>query len=260
LAKHKKGHESHEEHADESWLLPYSDMMTLLLALFVVMFAMSNVDKAKFNAVMEAMYTAFGGTVEEGSPVAVPYPEDAFTLNGNEVVMPPAPTDGKGLSSLYLSLNEYVKDNGLSDSMSVMREGDKVLITLKNDVFFEPGSAELSQDMQNSAKQLATLLLENQDPVKPFDVIVAGHTDNVPINTPQYPSNWYLSVQRAVNFLVAIVTDTGLNPGQFSSRGYGEYMPVATNDTEEGRQQNRRVELLVSENVEDAQSGTDSSS
>ena len=114
--------------------------------------------------------------------------------------------------------------------------------------------------MEDKAHRLAELLYDNENPEHPFEVIVAGHTDNVPINTPQYPSNWYLSVQRAVNFLVEMLNGSELDPTHFSSRGYGEYMPVASNDTEEGRQQNRRVELLVSEDAPQAQLAGEASS
>lgn len=240
-----------EEGANESWLLPYSDMMTLLLALFVVMFAMSSINEAKFNSVMESLYTAFGGTTDVGSPTPLPYPDAGLPSQSSiqEMLEANASPDGKGLSNLYLSLNEYTQANGLDDSISVEYQGDKVLITLKDDVFFESGSAELSQDMLDEAQSIAQLLYDNEDHANPFDVVVAGHTDNVPISTPQYPSNWYLSQQRAVNFLAAILNGSELDPTHFSTRGYGEYVPVATNDTDEGRQKNRRVELLISEDT-----------
>ena len=240
----RRGGPPHEEHADESWLLPYSDMMTLLLAVFIVMFAVSSVDKEKFNAMMESMYTAFGGTSNVGSPVEVPGGGDMDALSS---LLEGAGQGGGGLGDLYLSLNEYVEASDLSNSIDVQYKGDDVLVTLKNDVFFTPGSAELSPEMQQQAQTLAVLLEANQNPDSPFEVVVAGHTDNVPIGNSQYTSNWNLSLQRAANFLGAMLDNTTLNPSHFSVRGYGEYDPVSTNDTAEGRQKNRRVELLVSE-------------
>ncbi|MBP1758145.1 MAG: flagellar motor protein MotB [Firmicutes bacterium] len=240
----KKPQKPHEDHPDEGWLLPYSDMMTLLLALFIVMFAVSSVDQAKFNSMMEAMYTAFGGDTAEGIQLPLPYPDADLPLTEK--------TDtaiNSSLPNLYLSLNSYVIDQGLQDSIAVQYSGSDILVTIKNDVFFASASADLSPEMQEQAKILAQLLLENQDPLRPFDVIVAGHTDNVPINNVQFPSNWHLSAHRALNFLDALLTGSQLDPTHFSSRGYGEYAPVATNDTPEGRQQNRRVELLISEPI-----------
>ena len=237
----KKPHAPHDEHQDEGWLLPYSDMMTLLLALFIVMYAVSSVDQAKFNAMMEAMYTAFGGTTTQGVQLPLPYPDAELPLTEEtEAEINPS------LQNLYLSLNSYVIDRGLQDSVAVQYSGSDILVTIKNDVFFASASADLTPELQEQAKILARLLHENQDPLLPFDVIVAGHTDNVPINNVKFPSNWHLSAHRALNFLEALLTDSKLDPTHFSSRGYGEYAPVATNDTADGRQQNRRVELLIS--------------
>lgn len=244
----KKPHAPHEDHADEGWLLPYSDMMTLLLALFIVMFAVSSVDQAKFNAMMAAMYTAFGGTTSQGVELPLPYPD----VNQPQVEETEAQPN-QSLQNLYLSLNNYVIDQGLQDSIAVEYSGTDILVTIKNDVFFASASADLSPQMQEQAKILARLLQENQDPVRPFDVIVAGHTDNVPINNVKFPSNWHLSAHRALNFLDALLTGSKLDPTHFSSRGYGEYAPVATNDTPEGRQQNRRVELLISQLISPGQ-------
>ncbi len=248
----RRGGAPPEEHADESWLLPYSDMMTLLLALFIVMFAVSSVDQAKFNAMMESMYTAFGGTTNTGSPVEgaggsvdMDALEDLLAAGGGN-------SPQVGLGSLYLSLNDYVEESDLSNSIAVQYKGDDVLVTLKNDVFFTPGSADLSPEMQEQAQTLAALLQKSQDPDSPFEVVVAGHTDDVPINTPKYPSNWYLSLQRAANFLGAMLENTDLNPSYFSARGYGEFNPVSSNDTADGRQRNRRVELLISQKLEQA--------
>jgi chemotaxis protein MotB len=238
----KKPHAPHDEHQDEGWLLPYSDMMTLLLALFIVMYAVSSVDQAKFNAMMEAMYTAFGGTTTQGVQLPLPYPDAELPLTEEtEAEINPS------LQNLYLSLNSYVIDRGLQDSIAVQYSGSDILVTIKNDVFFASASADLTPELQEQAKILARLLHENQDPLRPFDVIVAGHTDDVPINNIKFPSNWHLSAHRALNFLDVLLTDSKLDPTHFSSRGYGEYAPVATNDTPEGRQQNRRVELLISQ-------------
>ena len=258
----RRGGPPPEEHADESWLLPYSDMMTLLLALFIVMFAVSSVDQAKFNAMMESMYTAFGGTSNTGSPVEGS--GGAVDMDALEDLLASGGGGGGGggqdvgLGSLYLSLNDYVEDSDLSNSIAVQYKGDDVLVTLKNDVFFSPGSADLSPEMQEQAQTLAVLLEQSQDPDSPFEVVVAGHTDDVPINTSKYPSNWYLSLQRAANFLGAMLENTNLNPSYFSARGYGEYNPVSSNDTAEGRQRNRRVELLISQKIEQAPGETPS--
>jgi chemotaxis protein MotB len=256
----KKHGPPHEEHADESWLIPYADLLTLLLALFIVLFASSSVNEEKYNSMAEAMYTAFNGyfsdLLSEGiggdgtgdmGDMTLPYP-DAGTPseNAGEDDEAAAEAAAQQLGNLYESLSEYITDNNLQNTIAVEFQGENVLVTLKNDVWFESGSAEVTAGMRAQGSTLADLIQANQTPEEPLDVIVAGHTDNVPSISARYPSNWYLSQERAVNFLAILLDDGDLSPTNFSTRGYGEYFPIASNDTPEGRQQNRRVELLIS--------------
>jgi chemotaxis protein MotB len=251
MAKRKE--EPHEEHADESWLIPYSDLMTLLLALFIVLFASSTVQEEKFRAVMKSLSSAFG--VSEGSSVIEMFPKGSIIPEDlNMLSQPPQQAeeddDGsafkKQMDNLYASLKRYVNDNSLEGTIGLEFNGENVLITLKSDIWFQSGSAAVTRDMVNQARTLSSLLRGNQDAEHPLEIIVTGHTDNVPIRTSRYPSNWYLSMERAFNFLVVLLENTELNPGLFSARGYGEYQPIADNGTPEGRQMNRRVELVVS--------------
>ncbi|MDR1620977.1 MAG: OmpA family protein [Synergistaceae bacterium] len=256
MAKRKEA--PHEEHADESWLIPYSDLMTLLLALFIVLFASSTVQEEKFRAVMQSLSNAFG--VFEGSSVIEMFPEGSLIPTVNmPLPQPPRQAEekeekeeegGSGaftkqMDNLYASLRRYVSDNSL-EGIGLEFNGENVLITLKSDIWFQSGSAAVTRDMVNQARTLAALLRDSQDAEHPLEIIVTGHTDNVPIRTSRYPSNWYLSMERAFNFLAVLLENTGLDPGLFSARGYGEYHPIADNKTPEGRQLNRRVELVVS--------------
>ncbi|MDR0424106.1 MAG: OmpA family protein [Clostridiales Family XIII bacterium] len=258
MAKKKHG-PPHEEHADESWLIPYADLLTLLLALFIVLFASSSINEEKYNAVAEAFYTEFNGFFSEllssgiggdGSgdmgDLQLPYPDAGKEGEAGDEEKAAAEAAARQLGNLYESLAEYVSDNNLQDTIAVEFQGENVLVTLKNDVWFESGSAEVTAGMYSQGQMLANLIQSNQTPSSPLEVIVAGHTDNVPSNSARYPSNWYLSLVRAVNFLTVLLSDGDLNPSYFSTRGYGEYHPIASNDTAEGRQQNRRVELLIS--------------
>jgi chemotaxis protein MotB len=257
----KKRHEEHEEHADESWLVPYADILTLLLALFIVLFASSSVDEQKYNSMAEAFYTAFNGYFSDvlsqgiggdGSgdmgDLKLPYPDAG--KEGEEAnaadEQAAAEAAAQQLGNLFESLSEYVTENNLQDTIAVQFEGESVLVVLKNDVWFESGSADLTPTMYAQAGTLADLIQANQTPEEPLEVVVAGHTDNVPSNSARYPSNWYLSLARAVNFLAVLLDDGDLSPEHFSVRGYGELHPIATNDTPEGRKLNRRVELLIS--------------
>ena len=128
----KKRSAPHEEHPDESWLLPYSDMMTLLLALFIVMFAFSSVDKEKYNAMMESMYTAFGGTTDVGSPVPLPYPSENKPSQGEIEEMEEMLAQGVSapLNNFYSSMNSYIDSNELNSSVSVEYEGEGLLVVM----------------------------------------------------------------------------------------------------------------------------------
>ena len=116
-----------------------------------------------------------------------------------------------------------------------------LLVTIRDSILFSPGKAILKPEYLAIADELAELLVF--DP--PRHIVVTGHTDNVPMNNAEFPSNWELSVMRAVNFLKIIVENEEIDPLLFSAKGYGEYQPIASNDTAEGRSKNRRVEVLI---------------
>jgi len=249
----------HEEHADESWLIPYADLMTLLLALFIVLFASSSVDAEKYQAIREAFAIEFTGSagalsdIGSGFLPGIPSPGD----NSEDETPSPSPSpsppseDGIGepdpeLMGLFEALANYVSANDLGNNMALSLSNDGVLITLSSDVWFDSGSAALTPQMQSFAATLSELLVEKQQSRGTLNIIITGHTDNRPISTAAFRSNWHLSVSRAVNFMENMLRNPGFDPRFFSARGYGEYDPIATNDTDQGRQRNRRVEVLVS--------------
>jgi len=252
------GGEEQEERTD-LWMTTYSDMVTLLLTFFVLMFAISNADPVKLALMGEGMkgnldlvkmgeiFDKLGvGDNNEQPPddiepdVIVP-PVDEPTPSEPDTPNAPSPE----LVDMYNKMQSFIEQMGLGDSMKLLYNGDYLLITLANDVWFATGSADISPVMMDYAAVIANLLAETQSDENPFEVVVVGHTDNVPINTVRYPSNWYVSVDRAVNFLSILVQESGLDPNLFSARGCGEERPIATNDTPDGRQLNRRVEVLI---------------
>lgn len=235
----KKNHDS--GHVNESWLLPYADLLTLLLAMFIVLFASSSLDEAKFSQISSVFNQIFdGGTgvMDSSSPTAVPIPKDsAGEENENSSYL----EDQQSLEATQQKLEDYIAVHELENQFETKLTEEGLLITIRDNILFETGKATIKPEYANIAKDIAQLLIFD----KPRQIVVAGHTDNVPINSSEFPSNWELSMMRAINFLKTIVSTDQLDPHLFSVKGYGENKPIASNDTAEGRSKNRRVEVLI---------------
>jgi chemotaxis protein MotB len=241
--KKKQKHE--EEHVDESWLLPYADLLTLLLALFIVLFAMSSVDAQKFQMLARAFNSTFtGGTgvLEYPSPI----PDGEMEKLDQEKEKNPEKEkqetlELEKLKEIQKKVNAYITANSLETQLKTTLTDEGLLITILNDIFFDSGNSSIRKKDEQLAKEISKLLVMNP----PRNIIVSGHTDNVPIQNAEFESNWHLSVMRAVNFMKLLLENGQLDPRAFSAKGFGEYNPVADNKTKEGRQKNRRVEILI---------------
>ncbi|MCM3594705.1 flagellar motor protein MotB [Metabacillus idriensis] len=241
--KKKKKHE--EEHVDESWLLPYADLLTLLLALFIVLFAMSSVDAQKFQMLARAFNSTFtGGTgvLEYPSPI----PDGEMEKLDQEKEKNPdkekqETLEQEKLKEIQQKVNAYIAANSLETKLKTTLTDEGLLITILNDIFFDSGNSDIRKKDEQLAKEISKLLVMNP----PRNIIVSGHTDNVPIQNAEYESNWHLSVMRAVNFMKLLLENEKLDPRAFSAKGFGEYNPVAENKTKQGQQKNRRVEILI---------------
>jgi len=259
------GGDGEQEEKTDGWMATYADMVTLLLTFFVLMFALSNVDNEKAELFLFAMSRG-GITAEQFMEITQRYELD--DLSGGEWDdMFPAPGhlgDGDGwdpiepgdeegesegeraLRELAEAIQAYIDGEGLGEDIAITFNGDFLMLTLQNDVWFDSGSAHVSSEMRDRARFIAELLNANFHIREPFEIIVAGHTDNVPMRSPQFPSNWHLSAARAQNFLEILIADSGLEPWYFYVRACGEYRPIQDNNTPEGRRANRRVEVMIS--------------
>lgn len=231
---------------DESWLIPYADLLTLLLALFIVLFAMSSVDAVKFQQLSKAfndVFTGGTGVLEFQSPMPegqMESPDERKEdVEKNEEAN--AAQDQLELKALQQKVNSYIKEKKLTDKLNTSLTDEGLLLTIRDNVLFESGRAEVRASDINVAKEIADLLI--MEP--PRNIIISGHTDNVPIKNARYESNWELSVMRAVEFMKIILKNENLDPRWFSAKGFGEFQPVATNDSAEGKARNRRVEILI---------------
>ncbi|KRG13020.1 flagellar motor protein MotB [Lederbergia galactosidilytica] len=253
MARRKRKKRGEEQEVNESWLLPYSDLLTLLLALFIVLFASSSVDAQKFQQMSQVFNGIFlGGTgpIEYQNPVEnEDHSKDdsdagAASEQENEQQKQEPILDleeQKELEQIQARINSYIKENEFNNKFVTSLTGEGLLLTIRDNVLFESGKAEVREEDKGTARELAKFL--EMDP--PRNIIISGHTDNIPIGSANFDSNWELSVMRAINFMKILLEDKELDPRWFSAKGFGEYQPIADNNTELGRAQNRRVEVLI---------------
>ncbi len=229
-SRNKKGG---EEAGAPLWMVTYSDMITLVLAFFILLFSFSVIDDAKFFEVLSSLRVSFLGS--EGILPGSQRP----SLADDD-----APEDSSQLDELiitYINILNYIEESDLTGSMEVHLEERGIVIAIPDALLFAPAEAELKNEAQEMLVEVAGLLdqVGNQ-------IIVEGHTDNVPINTLLFPSNWELSVARAVTVTRFLVEARGLDPLRFVAAGYGEFHPITTNLKSEGRAKNRRVNIVIS--------------
>lgn len=240
----KKNHQSehHEEHADETWLIPYADLLTLLLALFIVLFATAQVDQKKFEQIAESFSNAFKGntSIFESSrsapQVTQQMPTPSIMSTADKSIQ-----ESAQLSAIKQALDGYIKDKNLTESLEALVVEEGLMIRIRDSALYPSGSAELYPESRALASEIAKILVPLSQ-----NVVISGHTDSMPINTYEFPTNWDLSAKRALNFMKFILAqDRQLQPQRFSAVGRGEYRPIAPNDNETGRAKNRRVEVLI---------------
>jgi chemotaxis protein MotB len=253
MSRRKKKHE-HVNH--ERWLVSYADFITLLFAFFVVMYSSAQVDNKKVAQVSAAIEGAFqelgvftgtgsggGGRQASASPASQPAPQQipqlqllADRLGKAGVAGGSGPDVNKLRHDLEEALGEEIKKHEIQ--MRVTPEG--LVVSLSEVGFFASGDATLLPGGQSTLTRIAGVLNE-----KGFQIRVEGHTDNQPIHTSRFKSNWELSTARATEVVSLLIEQHSFDPHQISAAGYSEYRPIASNDTEEGRRANRRVDLVV---------------
>ena len=222
--------------------------MTLLLALFIALYSMSQTDASKMQSLSQAFTAAFnmgGPSFFSGAGMNTSQSTTTSTTTSQEAANRAYLQENESLNEAKEKLEEYIKENNLQDQVSTELSEEGLMIRLKEKALFSSGSASLEGDAERLMPVIANLLSS-----MPERVTISGHTDNVPIATAQYPSNWELSSARAVSVMRGLMqAQPTLNPARFSALGYGEYRPVASNDDEAGRAQNRRVEIFVSRSM-----------
>ena len=233
----KRYQEDLENH--ERWLISYADFMTLLFAFFVVMYAISVVNVGKYKVLSDALGDAFGGRGAAVTPnTAV---EQTFTLP-NIVArrrLEAMRREKERLTMLARDLTATLGPLVKEGKVRVTQNSRGVSVEINASVLFAPGDAALT-DTSREALRAVAVLLKND----PHQVQVEGHTDDVPISNPLFPSNWELSAVRASS-VVRLFIDSGMAPARLTAVGHGANVPVAPNDTPEGRARNRRVAVTI---------------
>lgn len=248
MSRRKKHHAAHhDEHMDESWLVPYADILTLLLALFIVLFASADSNKAKFTQMAQSLSAAFSGSpsvFDNNRSISPEVDASKPDQSSEETIKEQAQLrETVELLKVKQSLDLYIQNNDLNGALTTVLTDDGLMIRIKDTTLFPSGSAQLRAESQRFAVDIAKMLAPLSQ-----KVVVSGHTDNIPINTYEFPSNWELSSRRAVNFMKALLNQEKLKPERFSAVGYGEYRPIESNTTGEGQSKNRRVEVLIMRN------------
>ncbi|MDE1164281.1 MAG: flagellar motor protein MotD [Pseudomonas sp.] len=245
----RQQHEEHENH--ERWLVSYADFITLLFAFFVVMYSISSINEGKYKVLSQALIGVFNDPDKSLRPIPIGdekpltvKPSEPLVKDSEEVDAGIAQNADNPLQTIANEVRDGFGDLIKSNQLTVRGNELWIEIELKSGLLFGSGDAIPSDKAFSIIEKVAKI-------IKPFGnpVHVEGFTDDQPIRTAQYPTNWELSSARASS-IVRMLAMEGINPGRMASVGYGEFQPVATNATAEGRAHNRRVVLVISRNLE----------
>ncbi|AFK87612.1 MULTISPECIES: OmpA/MotB family protein [Thermoanaerobacterium] len=215
----------------ERWLLTYSDMITLLMIFFIVLYTISTVNSQKFQQIAASLGKTFDGT--------------NYVIgqqSGNSILdsIKTAGTNGTNDNSIASQLDKLIKQYNLQNMVTYKVDERGFVISLNDTLLFDTGSADVKPEQKETLIKIGNILKS-----MPNYIRVEGYTDNVPINNNQFHSNWELSVIRATNVVEILVNDVKMDPAKISAVGYGEYRPIVPNDSDKNRQLNRRVDIVI---------------
>ncbi len=255
MSARRKRSESHEEHENhERWLITYADMITLLMAFFIMLFAMSQLDLAKFKEFQQGFASQVSNSdinlVSDGGPGVLDGSagtQEDLLKQAEQVLNAQAKEDlarkheRDQLLDVERKFIQLVRAAGIEHKVGFRLEHRGLVVSIvSDDVLFEVGSADLRGEGRKVLNGLAGVLRD-----MPNHVAVEGHTDNVPISGGLYRDNWVLSTARATSVLSYLLDDDALSPSRASAAGYADQRPVAANTTSQGRAANRRVEIVI---------------
>jgi len=243
--KHEEGHVNHER-----WLITYSDLITLLMIFFIIMYASSNVDAKKFKVVSESFRVALGdgssasgnNVISSDNPINInDMPQDVKDELAKAAAEAKAEAAEKDkLTEVKGKIDSLLQGTGLQTSVGTVIEERGLVVSLKDTVLFDSGSSEVKTDRIATITEIGKILNTIDNYVR-----IEGHTDDVPIKGGLFKTNWELSVVRATTVTRMLIDQANVNEARLSALGYGQNRPIAANTTEEGKAKNRRVDIVV---------------
>jgi chemotaxis protein MotB len=240
----KRNKRPEEEENLERWMVSYADFVTLMFAFFVSMYAISQVDIKKLGMYTKSLQQAFNHIAITNSPRAI------MTASSSDPIMIPkidlikpivSKTEMDRMENLKVLFKKIAQETkGLDNDFHITMDQRGLILHLGNKILFPSGEAAIRAEAFPLLDKLAQTLL-----LIPNLIRVEGHTDNIAINTPEFPSNWELSTARAARIIRYFIDQCNFSPSRLSAAGYAEYHPIASNDTSEGRRYNRRVNIVI---------------
>ncbi|MBU3142300.1 flagellar motor protein MotB [Clostridium sp. CF012] len=226
-----------EEMRTDAWLATFADTMTLLLTFFVLLYSFSTVDAAKFKQIASSLQSVLTG--ETGTSIL------DFSVKNGEVPLVgepiPTSTPNNNTEDIYEKVQSFIKKNKLEAIVVIKTDNRGVIIQLRENILFESGKAEIIDKIKPVLDSINGLLA-----TLPNDIVIEGHTDNIPISNYEYENNWQLSSARALNVLEYFVNiKVQSHPNRFKSVACAEYQPIVPNNSDVNRALNRRVNILI---------------
>ena len=229
-----KAKEAEKENA-ERWLLTYADLITLLLAFFIVMWSLGQTDLKRFETVRNSLANAFNTGIGDSSSGTSPLFREGSNFDPN-----PFGSQQTNLSTIQARFKELADKYGLAGKIRIRTDRNEIVISLSDNLLFDSASADLKPQALVVLKETGIILKS-----LPNEVRVEGHTDNIPVNTTKFASNWELSSARATAVVRYLIEHAGVEEDRLFAAGYGDTQPVASNDTIDGRALNRRADIVI---------------
>ncbi len=222
-----------QKRGSPAWMTTFGDMMTLLLVFFVLLYSFSVMDLDKFEGFISALQNKLG--VLDGGQTL----QDSGNIARGDIGEKFTPAR-QGYAKVMSEISQYIEENNLQEQVQMRLTDRGLILSLTGQILYDLGEAVIKPQGREVLNEVALTLKE-----VPNEIIVEGHTDNIPINTSKFPTNWELSTTRATNVIRYFIEEHEVNPRRLSAAGYSKYRPLYANETSEQRAKNRRVQIVI---------------